>query len=80
MTKLKLLSAGFVVAAIFAGPVVAREHHGAARHVASDRSVTGDTFASAGYNAPSCIPAPRVGAFATAPWTNEPPCEPYSAY
>jgi hypothetical protein len=23
-----------------------------------------------------CIPAPRVGAFATQPWTNDTPCEP----
>jgi hypothetical protein len=39
-----------------------------------------DTYAS---NAPiyqdgrACVPAPRVGAFATAPWTgNNVPCEP----
>jgi len=27
-----------------------------------------------------CYPAPRVGAFATAPWNNDMPCEPTPAY
>jgi len=27
-----------------------------------------------------CCPAPRVGAFATAPWTYDMPCEPARAY
>jgi len=28
----------------------------------------------------SCVRAPRVGAFATEPWTNAAPCEPYTEY
>ena len=28
----------------------------------------------------SCAPAPRVGAFATAPWTDQPACQPYVGY
>jgi hypothetical protein len=80
MMKFKFVSAGLIAAAMFAGPAAAREHHGASRHAAGDRYVTGGAFASTTRNAASCIPAPRIGAFATAPWTNEPPCEPYSGY
>jgi hypothetical protein len=28
------------------------------------------------FNGPACVPAPRVGAFATQPWDTQPPCEP----
>ena len=63
--KFKLVSAGLIAAAMLAGPAAAREHHRASRHAAGDRSVTEDTFASTTRNAPSCIRAPRVGAFAT---------------
>ena len=60
MTKLKLLSAALIAAAALATPAMAREGH-ALRHRA---------------NATVCIPAPAVGAFATQPWDNGPPCEP----
>jgi hypothetical protein len=76
MTKLKVLSAALIAAATLAAPAMARESHVASRHVA------GQTTANAGYNAGYvdgrvCIPAPRVGAFATEPWTgNNIPCEP----
>ena len=80
MVKLKLLSAELIAATMLAVPAVAREQHGGSRHAAGNRYVTGDAFASRARSAPSCIPAPRVGAFATAPWTTEPPCEPYSGY
>ena len=80
MTKLKFLSTGLVAAAMLAGPAVAREHHGVSRHVAGDHYVTGDTLASTARNASSCIHAPRVGAFATEPWTYKSPCEPPSGY
>ena len=30
-----------------------------------------------GYYASGCVPGPRVGAFATAPWTDTPTCPPY---
>jgi hypothetical protein len=80
MTKLKLLSTGLVAVAMLAGPALAREHHVVSRHVAGDRYVTGDTFDSTTRYGSPCIHAPRVGAFATAPWTQEPPCEPWSGY
>ncbi|WP_024515593.1 hypothetical protein [Bradyrhizobium sp. Tv2a-2] len=80
MANLKLLSAALFAAAVIAAPALAREHH------ASSRSVAQDTYAAAApdaaYAGPvygngyRCIPAPRVGAFAGAPWTNSVPCEP----
>ncbi|MCP3395167.1 hypothetical protein NLM27_41220 [Bradyrhizobium sp. CCGB12] len=76
MTTFKLLPMGLVAAALLGGPVMAREHHAVVRQPA----MQSDTYAS---NAPiyqdgrACVPAPRVGAFATAPWTgNNVPCEP----
>lgn len=83
MTTSKLLSMGLIAAAMLGGPVMAREHHGTARHPAADA----DTMAASATVYPAypgdraCVPAPRVGAFATAPWTgNNVPCEPGTGY
>jgi hypothetical protein len=75
MTHLKLVSTGLIAMTMFAAPAMAREHH----HVRHGRLVV-----SASATAPLdlgngvlCYPAPRVAAFATAPWTgNNIPCEP----
>ena len=76
MTTLKLLSAGLIAAGLLATPALAREHH--SRRIAHDPDVTAVTpMAGYGY---SCAPAPRVGAFATQPWDNSTPCEPYYSY
>jgi hypothetical protein len=80
MSKLGLLSAGMIVTAMIAGPAIAHEHHVASRHVVVDQSTVEDASAGVVRSTPSCILAPRVGAFATAPWTNGPPCEPASGY
>jgi hypothetical protein len=32
------------------------------------------------YEGDSCLRAPRVGAFATEPWTDAAPCEPNTGY
>ena len=78
MTSLKLLSAALLATAVIAAPAMAREHHKASRYVAADAyaAVVPDAYAGPvypyGYR---CVPAPRVGAFATAPWENETPCE-----
>jgi hypothetical protein len=77
MTKRKLLSAALVAAAMLATPAMAREHH----VTASQRSAedTNASASSAGHYADGrvCVQPPRVGAFATAPWTgNNIPCEP----
>ena len=73
MTKLKFLSAALIAAATL------RESGVASRRAAA--------YANAG-TAPSaryvdgrvCIPAPAVGAFASQPWDNGPPCEPMTGY
>lgn len=76
MISLKLLSTGLLAAAVLAGPAMAREHHAVTRQPA----VETDTVASSApiyQGGRVCIPAPRVGAFATAPWTGDNvPCEP----
>ncbi|HEV2158069.1 hypothetical protein [Bradyrhizobium sp.] len=75
MTTLKLLSAGFVVAAMIASPAMAREGSAKRNNV--------DAYASAQRipvsSKRSCARAPDVGAYATAPW-RKPPCEPASGY
>jgi hypothetical protein len=78
MTRIKLLSAGLIAAAMLATPVMAREHYVASRHVATEANAS--VFPTDGYfNGRACIPAPRVGAFATEPWSgNNVPCEPGS--
>jgi len=76
MASLKLLSAALFAAAVIAAPAMAREHH--ARHVTSD-AVAAPVAAFAGpvyANGYRCVPAPRVGAFAGAPWDTSVPCEP----
>lgn len=80
MSKFKFLLVAGIAAATVAGPAMARERHQASRYVTQDAF---DSMApGAPYvGAPACIPAPRVGAFASAPWTNgNAPCEPGTGY
>jgi hypothetical protein len=75
MTKLKLLSAALIAAAALATPAMARDTGVASRHVATNadaRTANGARY----IDGRVCIPAPAVGAFATQPWGNSPPCEP----
>jgi hypothetical protein len=77
MTKLKLLSAALIAAAMLATPAMARESHVTSRHLAEH------AYAAPGARyiyGQACNPAPRVGAFATQPWDNGPPCEPAPGY
>ncbi len=65
MTTRNLFSAALIAISMLS-PAMARKH----QHVVRDsytRPLTPDTG--------SCARAPRVGAFATAPWV-DPPCEP----
>lgn len=76
MTTSKLLSMGLIAAAMLAGPVMAGEHHGPVRQSAMEADPVA-TSAPVYQGDRGCVPAPRVGAFATAPWTgNNVPCEP----
>lgn len=76
MTNLKLLSTGLVAVAMLASPAMARESGKLARRTAveANAAVPVTSIYAAGR---ACVPAPRVGAFATAPWTGDNvPCEP----
>jgi hypothetical protein len=76
MTKLKLLSAALIAAATLATPAMARENHVALRHHANATTAPGERY----IDGRLCYPAPAVGAFATQPWDNGPPCEPATGY
>ena len=78
MTKTKLLSAALIAAATLATPAMARTNHVTSRHLAEDANAS--AFPAARYDdGRVCIPAPRVGAFATDPWSEDNvPCEPES--
>jgi hypothetical protein len=78
MANFKLLSAGLLATAMLTTPVLARQHHGRTHHVAesADASAPADVHYADGRG---CVRAPRVGAYATAPWENETPCEPMGA-
>ena len=86
MAKLKLLPAVLIAAAMLTTPVVAREHHPKARHLterAQENAYNAyDSAMPEGryFGGRSCIPAPRVGAFASQPWDNDIPCEPGTGY
>jgi hypothetical protein len=67
MTKRKLVSGAMIAAAMLATPAMARQGHVTHQHAAAAANAT-------------CVPAPAVGAFATQPWDNGPPCEPTTAY
>jgi hypothetical protein len=76
MNKLKLLSAGLIAATMLAAPAMAREHYATSRSFAANADANlapGTRYVDGRL----CYPAPRVGAFATAPWDNENvPCYP----
>jgi hypothetical protein len=84
MTKLELLPAALIAAAMLTTPVLAREHHPNARHLAASAQESAHDSAMPGaryMDGHRCIPAPRVGAFASQPWDSENiPCEPTPGY
>ena len=70
MTRLKVLSAGLIAAAMLTTPLMAREH----RHVSRGDDVSAPRGVPDGRD---CVRAPNVGAYASDPYTR-PPCEPTS--
>jgi hypothetical protein len=79
MTKLKLLSAALIATAMIATPAMARTNNVTSRHLVEDANAS---IAPGARNSDErhCHFAPRVGAFATQPWENGPPCEPSLGY
>jgi methionine-rich copper-binding protein CopC len=81
MTTLKFLSAGLIAATMLATPAMAHHHHVTSRHVAAVADAGAAPEQPRYAEARGCVPAPRVGAFATQPWDNgNVPCEPASGY
>ena len=76
MTKVKLLSAALIAAAMLATPAMAREGQVNSRHLAMDANASAAPGARSA-DERLCHPAPAVGAFATQPWDSA-PCEPTS--
>lgn len=78
MAKLKILAAVLLATSAISAPAMARVHHRPHRIVIdAEATPPGAIY----LNGRSCVPAPRVGAFATAPWGNDNiPCEPYGYY
>jgi hypothetical protein len=70
MTNPKFLSAALIAAAVLATPAMARESHVTLKHRAN--ATAGEHYVDGRL----CQQAPAVGAFATQPWDNGPPCEP----
>ena len=76
MITLKLLSATLIATATLATPAMARKSHVTSRDFVLDANASASPTARY-IDGRVCIPAPRVGAFATAPWGgNNVPCEP----
>jgi hypothetical protein len=66
MTTIKLLSAGLIATAMLASPAMARTSHVTSRYLAEDANAHASPTARY-IDGHVGIPAPRVGAFATAP-------------
>jgi hypothetical protein len=62
------------------GPYDSYAYTGPAQAVHHGRAISRNTSEAVtpvyDFNGPACIPAPRVGAFATQPWDTQTPCEP----
>jgi hypothetical protein len=79
MIHARFWSAVLIAATTLASPALAAGSDAAARHVrvgSHAEVVPGERYIFRD----GCIPAPRVGAFATEPWTNAPPCEPNTMF
>jgi hypothetical protein len=79
MTRLKLLSAALIAATALATPAMARES-GVASPRPAEQASASNTPGARYFDERLCNRAPAVGAFATQPWDNAPPCEPAPAY
>lgn len=84
MTRLKLLSAALFTTAVIATPAMAQGYYVGGPAVDAYAAAPGayvapvGPYAAYGYRGytHSCYPAPRVGAFASDPWTDDVACLP----
>jgi hypothetical protein len=79
MTKLELLPAALIAAAMLTASAVAQEYRPNARQIVQSAPYSA-TPGARYIDGRLCYPTPRVGAFATQPWENETPCQPAPVY
>jgi hypothetical protein len=80
MSKVSFLSAALIAAAAVTAPALARTNREASRRAVQD-AYARMTPETPYMGARACVPAPRVGAFASAPWSGRNvPCEPVNGY
>ena len=75
MQKVKFFAAVVMAAATLATPALAR-----GSFVGSDKAAGAYARTVTSDAGRSCVRAPRVGAFATQPWTDEAPCAPNTGF
>ncbi len=75
MARFELMMGAVLVAAALTAPAMARENHVRVSRASAEAQANAGVIRFP--DGRVCIPAPRVGSFATAPWTNDVPCEPY---
>jgi len=80
MSSFKLLAAAVCAAALVSAPAMARQTHARSHHHLATAHAAAPAPGAVYVDGRLCIPAPRVGAFATEPWTNDVPCEPAFGY
>jgi hypothetical protein len=77
MSGLKLMTTGLIAVAMLATPAMARVHHHVNHHARLYVSATASAAPIDLGGGRLCYPAPRVAAFATAPWSDTNiPCMP----
>lgn len=82
MTMIKILSAAAIAAAALATPAMAQQSQPMSRHFAAGSEARSTSPGVIYIDGRACYPAPRVGAFASQPWTNSNniPCYPTPDY
>ena len=79
LNDLKLLLAALIATAMIATPATAQKGRVLSRHLV-EGAYASTTRGARNRDERHCHLAPRVGAFATQPWENGPPCEPSLGY
>jgi len=80
MINAKLWSAVLIAVTTLATPAFAASSDAASRRVRAESHMSVAPSVRYADRVSTCVRAPRVGAFATEPWTNAPPCEPNTVF
>lgn len=80
MINAKPWSAVLIAVTTLATPALAAGSDAGSRPVRAETHMSVAPSVRYADRSSTCIRAPRVGAYATEPWTNAPPCEPNTAF